>query len=97
MDEEAKEVKKEELNYVQFLQNLSIPMEDKKKLLLGIAAIMVNTAEEATLTATAACMGMSIEDPRYVVFYNENIKPIVSLDIQTIYDDLARKVLTEEN
>ena len=33
MDEEAKEDKKEELNVVQFLQNLSIPIEDKKKLL----------------------------------------------------------------
>lgn len=97
MDEDVKEVKKEELNVVQFLQNLSISIEDKKKLLLGIAAIMVNTAEEATLTATAASMGMSTEDPRFVVFYYENIKPIVSLDIQSIYNDLAQKVLKEEN
>ena len=79
-----------------FLKNLRIPLEDKKKLLLGISAIMVNVGEDSTKMATAACMGYSVEDEMFVAFYNTEIKPIVNLDIQTIYDQLSAKVITED-
>lgn len=87
--------KVENFNAMEFLKNLQIPLEDKKKLLLGISAIMVNVGEDSTKMATAACMGLSIEDEKFAAFYNNEIKPIVKLDIQTIYDQLSTAVLTE--
>lgn len=87
--------KVENFNAMEFLKNLQIPLEDKKKLLLGISAIMVNVGEDSTKMATAACMGLSIEDEKFAAFYNNEIKPIVKLDIQTIYDQLSTVVLTE--
>ena len=87
--------KVENFNAMEFLKNLQIPLEDKKKLLLGISAIMVNVGEDSTKIATAACMGLSIEDEKFAAFYNNEIKPIVKLDIQTIYDQLSTAVLTE--
>ena len=87
--------KVENFNAMEFLKNLQIPLEDKKKLLLGISAIMVNVGEDSTKMATAACMGLSIEDEMFAAFYNNEIKPIVKLDIQTIYDQLSTAVLTE--
>lgn len=91
------EIKKvETFNAMDFLKKLDIPIEDKKKLLLGIAAIMVNVGEDTTKMATAACMGLSTEDEKFAAFYNNDIEPIVNLDIQTIYDQLSTMVLTEE-
>ena len=87
--------KVENFNAMEFLKNLQIPLADKKKLLLGISAIMVNVGEDSTKMATAACMGLSIEDEKFAAFYNNEIKPIVKLDIQTIYDQLSTAVLTE--
>ena len=87
--------KVEELNAMEFLKNLPIPIEDKKKLVLAISAIMVNTGEDSTRMATAACMGLSVEDEKFNAFYNSEIKPIVQLDIQTIYNQLADKVIDE--
>lgn len=86
----------EKFNAMDFLRDLKIPIEDKKKLLLGISAIMVNVGEDSTKMATAACMGYSVEDEMFVAFYNTEIKPIVNLDIQTIYDQLSAKVITED-
>lgn len=91
------EIKKvETFDVMDFLKDLKIPIEDKKKLLLGISAIMVNVGEDSTKMATAACMGYSVEDEMFVAFYNTEIKPIVNLDIQTIYDQLSAKVITED-
>lgn len=87
--------KVENFNAMEFLKNLQIPLEDKKKLLLGISAIMVNVGEDSTKMATAACMGLSTEDEKFAAFYNNEIKPIVKLDIQTIYDQLSTAVITE--
>lgn len=89
-------VKVEKFNAMDFLRDLKIPIEDKKKLLLGISAIMVNVGEDSTKMATAACMGYSVEDEMFAAFYNTEIKPIVNLDIQTIYDQLSAKVITED-
>lgn len=86
----------EKFNAMDFLRDLKIPIEDKKKLLLGISAIMVNVGEDSTKMATAACMGYSVEDEMFAAFYNTEIKPIVNLDIQTIYDQLSAKVITED-
>lgn len=88
--------KVENFNAMEFLKNLQIPIEDKKKLLLGISAIMVNVGEDSTKMATAACMGLSTEDEKFMAFYNSDIRPAVKLDIQTIYDQLSTMVLTEE-
>ena len=88
--------KVENFNAMEFLKNLQIPIEDKKKLLLGISAIMVNVGEDSTKMATAACMGLSTEDEKFMAFYNSDIRPAVKLDIQTIYDQLSAMVLTEE-
>lgn len=89
-------VKVENFNTMEFLKKLRIPTEEKKKLLLGIAAIMVNVGEDTTKMATAACMGLPTHDEKFVAFYNNDIRPIVKLDIQTIYDQLSAMVLTEE-
>jgi len=89
-------VKVENFNTMEFLKKLKIPTEEKKKLLLGIAAIMVNVGEDTTKMATAACMGLSTNDEKFMAFYNNDIRPIVKLDIQTIYDQLSAMVLTEE-
>lgn len=92
------EIKKvETFSAMDFLKDLDISTDDKKKLLLSIAAIMVNVGEDSTKMATAACMGLSIEDEKFAAFYNNEIKPIVKLDIQTIYDQLANKVFDEED
>lgn len=88
--------KVENFNTMEFLKNLQIPIEDKKKLLLGISAIMVNVGEDSTKMATAACMGLSTEDEKFMAFYNSDIRPAVKLDIQAIYDQLSTMVLTEE-
>ena len=89
--------KVEEFNAMEFLKHLPIPLEDKKKLVLAISAIMVNTGEDSTRMATAACMGLSTEDEKFNAFYNSEIKPIVQLDIQTIYNQLADKVISENS
>ena len=89
-------VKVENFNTMEFLKKLKIPTEEKKKLLLGIAAIMVNVGEDTTKMATAACMGLPTNDEKFMAFYNNDIRPIVKLDIQKIYDQLSAMVLTEE-
>ena len=89
--------KVEEFRVMEFLKNLPIPSKDKKKLVLAIAAIMVNTGEDSTRMATAACMGLSVEDEKFNAFYNSDIRPIVQLDIQTIYNQLADKILEEDS
>ena len=91
------EIKKvETFDVMDFLKNLRIPLEDKKKLLLGISAIMVNVGDDSTKMATAACMGLSTNDEKFAAFYNKDIKPVVKLDIQTIYDNLCDKVIDED-
>lgn len=89
-------VKVENFNTMEFLKKLRISTEEKKKLLLGIAAIMVNVGEDTTKMATAACMGLPTNDEKFMAFYNNDIRPIVKLDIQKIYDQLSAMVLIEE-
>lgn len=85
--------KVEYFDVMEFIKNLPIELEDKKRLLLGISAIIVNTAEESCKSSVAACMGLSEDDPTFVAFYNKDIVPATRVDIQQIYNDLAEKCL----
>ena len=85
--------KVEYFDVMEFIKNLPIELEDKKRLLLGISAIIVNTAEESCKSSVAACMGLSEDDPTFVAFYNKDIEPATRVDIQQIYNDLAEKCL----
>lgn len=93
----SKDVKVEEFRVMEFLKNLQIPIEDKKKLLLGIAAVMVDTSENTARLATAACMGLSPDDEKFNAFYNSDIKPILQVDIQSIYNQLSDKIISKED
>lgn len=83
----------EYFDVMDFIKNLPIELEDKKRLLLGISAIIVNTAEKTCQTSVAACMGLSEDDPTFAAFYNKDIEPATRVDIQQIYNDLAEKCL----
>lgn len=83
----------EYFDVIDFIKNLPIKLEDRKRLLLGISAIIVNTAEESCKSAVAACMGLSENDPAFVAFYNNDIEPTTRVDIQQIYNDLVEKCL----
>ena len=85
--------KVEYFDVMEFIKNLPIELEDKKRLLLGISAIIVNTAEGSCKSSVAACMGLSEDDPTFVAFYNKDIEPATRVDIQKIYNDLAEKCL----
>lgn len=85
--------KVEYFDVMEFIKNLPIELEDKKRLLLGISAIIVNTAEESCKSSVAACMGLSEDDPTFAAFYNKDIEPATKVDIQQIYNDLAEKCL----
>lgn len=85
--------KVEYFDVMEFIKNLPIELEDKKRLLLGISAIIVNTAEESCKSSVAACMGLSEDDPTFVAFYNKDIESATRVDIQQIYNDLAEKCL----
>lgn len=83
----------EYFDVMDFIKNLPIKLEDRKRLLLGISAIIVNTAEESCKSAVAACMGLSENDPAFVAFYNNDIEPATRVDIQQTYNDLVEKCL----
>lgn len=85
--------KAEYFDVMKFIKNLPIRLEDKKRLLLGISAIIVNTAEESCRSSVAACMGLSENDPSFAAFYTKDIEPATKVDIQQIYNDLAEKCL----
>ena len=85
-----------EISVSKFLRDLPISSEDKNTLLLCIAAIQKETGEEAAKLTTAACMGMSPDDPLFNVFYNRDIAPIINLDVQKLYNQL-RPLLYEED
>ena len=93
----SKDVKVEEFRVMEFLKNLQIPIEDKKKLLLGIAAVMVDTSENTARLTTAACMGLSPDDEKFNAFYNSDIKPTLQVDIQSIYNQLSDKIISKED
>lgn len=83
----------EYFDVMNFIKHLPIKLEDKKRLLLGISAIIVNTSEEACKSSVAACMGLSTDNPTFVAFYNNDILPATRIDIQNVYNDLANKCL----
>lgn len=88
--------KVEEINSLEFIKNLGISLDDKKKLLLVIASMVVSANEDAIMAATAACMGLSTSDEKFVAFYNRDILPTVNINVQTIYNQLADIVITDQ-
>lgn len=98
MDDSAKDLTNciesvEYFDVMDFIKHLPIELEDKKRLLLGISAIIVNTSEEACKSSVAACMGLSVDNPTFVAFYNNDIRPATIVDIQNVYNDLVNKCL----
>lgn len=85
-----------EINVASFIKGLPLSLEDRKTLLLCIAAIQKETGESTARLTTAACMGLSEDDPMFNAFYNKDVAPIVSLDIQKLYNQLSSLLSDEE-
>lgn len=87
--QDEKIVSVKEINVTDFLKSLPLSMEDKKTLLLCIAAIQKETSESTARLTTAACMGLLEDDPVFNAFFNKDIAPVINLDIQKLYNQLA--------
>lgn len=87
---------KETIDIPQFLHDLPLEMEDKKKLLLSIATIISTVSEDTAKMTVAACMGLSTDDPKFNTFFNNDIRQVINLDIQSLYNSLAGSVFKDE-
>lgn len=83
----------EHVNVIQFLKELQIDESDKYKLIACFAVAMASVAQEVSRDTTAACMGLSTDDPKFNAFYNNDIAPIVKIDDQSVYADLVKKIM----
>lgn len=78
-----------------FIRELPLSDHDMHYLLMCIAKIMVTVSHDAGKMTTAACMGFSTEDPRFTVFFQKEISPLLELDPQKVYEDLQTLILKE--
>lgn len=85
-----------EINVTSFIKSLPLSVEDKKILLLCIATIQKVTGEVVAKLTTAACMGLSEDDPKFNAFFNNDISPIINLDIQELYNQLSELIDIEK-
>lgn len=83
----------EYINVSQFIRDLPLSVENKKMLLLCIASIQKETGETIARSTVAACMGLSEDDPKFNAFYNNDIAPIINLDVQKMYEQLVSLIV----
>lgn len=89
--------KVERINVGKFIKGLPITLEDKKVLLMCIAAIQRETVLNTSKLMIATTMGFSEDDPTFVSFYNKDIYPMINMDVQKFYDNLAPLLDEEED
>lgn len=76
------------LNVLDFIRDLPLSDQQMQFLLMSIAKIMSTVAQDTGKMTTAACMGLSTDDPRFCIFYDKEIAPLLEVDPQKIYTDL---------
>lgn len=84
------------LKIPEFIRDLPLSDEQKHFLLMSIAKIMSTVAQDTGKMTTAACMGLSTDDPNFCVFYERDIAPLLEVDPQKIYEDLKVLILEKE-
>lgn len=85
------------INVAEFIKGLPISLEDKKVLLMCIAAIQRETLLNTSKLMIATTMGFNEDDPTFTEFYNKDIYPMININIrvQDFYDRLALFLLDE--
>lgn len=83
------------LNVPKFIRELPLSNEQMHFLLMSIAKIMSTVAQDTAKEITAACMGLSTNDPKFNAFYGQDIAQLVNVDPQKIYEDLKILILEE--
>lgn len=81
------------LDIPQFIKDLPLSNQQMHFLLMSIAKIMATVAQDTGKMTTAACMGLSTDDPKFCVFYDKEIAPLLEIDPQKIYNDLQNLIL----
>lgn len=93
-NDESKNVKN--INVSKFIKGLPISLEDKKILLMCIAAIQRETLINTSKVMIATTMGLSEDDPEFNAFYNKDIYPMINISVQSFYDRLTPLLDEEE-
>lgn len=91
MNENQKPYEKPHIEYInvsEFLKSLPLDKETKSKLLLCIATIIKQVHDDTAKLVLATSMGLSQDDPKFNAFFNNEIHPVIELDVQTIYNSL---------